>query len=60
MRSPTPMQLVSCVSQAALGVQIHVLPMGQGLQPESLAEKISKSKHWTQVVAFRPTGGPAH
>ena len=48
---PWPRALPRCV-------QIHVLPMGAGLTPESLTEKVAKSKHWDHVCAFRPTGAP--
>ena len=50
--------LTTAVCERLSRVQIHVLPMGAGLTPESLSEKIAKSKHWDRVVAFRPTGGP--
>lgn len=36
--------------------RIHVLPMGLQLQPEALSKKIERSRRWTHVVAFRPTG----
>lgn len=36
--------------------QIHVVFMGQGLQPEALEQRRLKGDY-AKVVAFRPTGG---
>lgn len=47
------MALLATKPEAA---RIHVTAMGLHLQPEALSEKISKSRHWSHAVAFRPTG----
>ncbi|KAK9832766.1 hypothetical protein WJX84_012067 [Apatococcus fuscideae] len=36
--------------------RIHVVFMGQGLQPDALEKRMNSSGDWARVVAFRPTG----
>ena len=51
-----PKSDMALLAESPDGARIHVLPMGLQLQPEALAQKIARSKRWTHVMAFRPTG----
>ena len=46
---------MECIVSKESAAQIHVVFMGQGLQPEALEQRRLKGDY-AKVVAFRPTG----
>jgi len=48
---------MDCLLSKEYAAQIHVVFMGQGLQPEALEQRRLKGDY-AKIVAFRPTGKP--
>ncbi len=48
---------MGCLVSKESAAQIHVVFMGQGLQPEALEQRRLKGDY-AKIVAFRPTGKP--
>lgn len=46
---------MDCLVSKESAAQIHVVFMGQGLQPEALEQRRLKGDY-AKIVAFRPTG----
>ncbi len=53
----TPKADMDCLVSKESAAQIHVVFMGQGLQPEALEQRRLKGDY-AKIVAFRPTGKP--
>ena len=49
---------MDCLVSKESAAQIHVVFMGQGLQPEALEQRRLKGDY-AKIVAFRPTGKPS-
>ena len=49
---------MNCLVSKESSAQIHVVFMGQGLQPEALEQRRLKGDY-AKIVAFRPTGKPS-
>ncbi len=49
---------MDCLVSKESAAQIHVVFMGQGLQPEALEQRRLKGDY-AKIVAFRPTGTPS-